>query len=139
MVAPRYLLDTSVYSQPLRRTPASAALIRWDEAGDDTCRISVVTRAEVEWGLLKSPQDRRDQMYRTILRDRLGMLPADQEVWRRFAVMKARQFRIGQPVGDLDLLIAATADLHQLVLASLNVSDFSRIEGLRWEDWSVAA
>lgn len=78
-------------------------------------------------------------MYRSILRERLGLLPADEEVWQRFAAMKARQSRIGRPVGDLDLLIAATADLHHLVLASLNVSDFSLIEGLRWEDWSVAA
>jgi predicted nucleic acid-binding protein len=50
--------------------------------------------------------------------------------------MKARQRAFGQPVSDLDLLIAATAIIHKLTLATLNRNDFSRIESLSWEDWS---
>jgi predicted nucleic acid-binding protein len=35
-----------------------------------------------------------------------------------------------------NLLIAATAACHQLTLATLNHQDFSKIEGISWEDWS---
>ena len=50
--------------------------------------------------------------------------------------MKARQHQLGSPIADLDLLIAAVAVQHDLILATLNARHFSLIEGLRWEDWS---
>ena len=50
--------------------------------------------------------------------------------------MKARQRRILKSVSDLDLLIAATGRAHELIVATLNTKDFSRIEGLAREDWS---
>lgn len=134
---PKYLLDTSVYSQPLRRSPVMPALRRWDDAGDERCVISVVCRAETEWGLLKSPDERRDQRYESLLKDRLKVLESDAECWRIFSVIKARQVLTGRIVGDLDLLIAATARRHDCIVATLNPSDFSKIEGIRWEDWSV--
>jgi predicted nucleic acid-binding protein len=57
--------------------------------------------------------------------------------WSKFAVMKARQQALGCPIDDLDLLIAASAIQHGLILATLNSRHFSLVEGLRWEDWSV--
>ena len=46
-----FLLDTSVYSQVLKRHPVAAALDRWQRAGDSDCRVSMVSVAELEWGL----------------------------------------------------------------------------------------
>jgi predicted nucleic acid-binding protein len=135
--AQKYLLDTSVYSQPLRRSPVMAALRRWDDAGDERCVISIVCRAETEWGLLKSPDPRRDHRYEALLKDRLEVLQSDAECWRIFSVMKARQIITGRIVSDLDLLIAATARCHDCIVATLNPNDFSKIEGIHWEDWSV--
>ena len=40
-------------------------------------------------------------------------------------------------VADLDLLIAATALVHDWTVATLNHADFSKIESLKWQDWSV--
>jgi len=68
---------------------------------------------------------------------RLEVLETGPKVWERFAGMKARQKKIGQKVGDLDLLIAATASSHGLTVATLNHSDFERIEGLAWENWGT--
>ena len=50
--------------------------------------------------------------------------------------MKARQDALGKPVPDMDLLIAATAVQHNLILATLDTNHFALIEGLRWENWS---
>jgi len=41
----------------------------------------------------------------------------------------------GKPVGPNDLLIAAIARAHDLVLVTHNTNEFSRITGLRLEDW----
>ncbi len=133
---PLYLLDTSVYSQPLRRRPVLAALNRWRETGDERCGISVVSVAEVEFGLHLEGREERHHRYRELLVGRLEIIPTEQEVWQDFARRKARQQILGLPVTDLDLLIACCAAFHGLTVATLNARDFSRIEGCAWVDWS---
>lgn len=133
----RYLLDTSVYSQPLRRQRVEAALAHWERSGDALCAVSAVTPAEVEWGLYKLSAPRLWKLYETVLRPRLVILPTDGAVWSRFAEMKATQAALGRPIPDLDLLIAATAVHHGLHLATLNLRHFQLIQGLRVDDWSV--
>jgi len=132
-----YLLDTSVYSQPLRRKPVNAALQRWSAAEDVRCRVSVVSVAEVEWGLHLENHPVRWEKYRHLLENRVQVLPTGEEIWHRFAQMKASQQKSGHPIADFDLLIAATASVHQLVVATLNHNDFSRIEGVGWENWAT--
>lgn len=131
-----YLLDTSVFSQPLRRRPVMNALSRWRETGDEHCSISVVSVAEVEFGLHLEGRAERHERYRELLAGRLEIIPTDAQVWQDFARRKARQQILGLPVSDLDLLIACCAACHGLTVATLNARDFSRIEGCAWEDWS---
>lgn len=131
----RWLLDTSIYSQPLKRKPVSAILKRWAQEGDHDCAICDVVRAEVEWGLHRENLDRRWITYRRDLEGRLPVLPVSPAIWSRYAIIRARQDALGRPIGDLDLLIAATAVEHDLTLATINTRHFSQIEGLRWADW----
>lgn len=133
----KWLLDTSVYSQPLRRQPIKRALEKWRDAGDSNCAISGVTLGEIHWGLHAAANDRLWDGYHALIADRLSILETSNSIWKKFAEMKARQNALGQPVSDLDLLIAATAAHHRLTIATLNHQDFSRIEGISWEDWSV--
>ena len=131
-----HLLDTSVCSQPLKRQPDLAALRLWDRLGAKAA-TSVVCLAEIEWGLHKMASERRWLEYRNAILPSLHAILPDRAAWSRFASMKARQHALGRTVQDLDLLIAATAVCHDLILATLNARHFSNIEGLRWEDWSV--
>jgi tRNA(fMet)-specific endonuclease VapC len=133
---PAYLLDTSVYSQPLRRQPVVRALERWEVTGDAQCLVSVVSVAEVEFGLHLGGNQKRQQRYEALLQGRLDVVATDSAVWQEFAKRKARQQILGLPVSDLDLLIAACAIYHRLIVATLNAKDFSKIEGCAWEDWS---
>jgi tRNA(fMet)-specific endonuclease VapC len=133
----KWLLDTSVFSQPLKKSPNLSALRRWKEASDRSCLTSIVVIAEVEWGLLSVDSERLWNGYRKLLEDRLEVLETGQKVWKRFSEIKACQKKIGQKVVDLDLLIAATASSHGLTVATLNHRGFARIEGLAWEDWSA--
>ena len=131
-----HLLDTSVCSQPLRRNPLATVLQHWDRLGTGAA-TSAVCLAEIEWGLHKLASERRWQGYRNDILPSLQALLPDRVAWSQFAAMKARQQALGRPVSDLDLLIAASAVCHDLILATLNARHFSAIEGLRWEDWSV--
>ena len=132
----KYLLDTSVYSQPLRRRPVLAALGHWRDRGDANCLVSVVSVAEVKFGLHLEGRGDRHERYQELLAGRLEVVPTDEAVWDAFARRKARQHLLGLSVCDLDLLIATCAACHQLTVATLNARDFSRIEGCAWEDWS---
>jgi len=133
----RWLLDTSVYSQPLKKKPILTALKKWEELGDLDCVISSVCAAEVEWGLHYADKQSLWDRYHHLLEGRLEVLQVTANTWSQFAKMKARQRKIGQIVSDLDLLIAASAVEHRLTVATLNRSDFQRIESLSWEDWGA--
>jgi predicted nucleic acid-binding protein len=133
----RLLLDTSVYSQPLRNRPVMAALRHWKNTGDAACATCEVVVSEVEFGLHLENSEERWRKYRHLLEGRLEILPMDREVWSSFSRIKARQCALGRPVADLDLLIAACAVRYGLGVATLNAKNFSNIEGLRWLDWST--
>ena len=133
----RYLLDTSVFSQPLLKTPVLKALERWRDAGDTACGVSAVSVAEVEFGLHLEDRLERWEKYRSLLEGRLEVLPTDAGVWQEFARRKARQQLLGRVLTDVDLLITATAAHHGLIVATLNSKDFRKVEGVAWEDWSA--
>lgn len=130
-----YLLDTSVFSQPLRNQPVITCLERWRDAGDAACRVCSVSIAEVEFGLHLENRPERWNKYQSLLEGRLEVLATDTSVWSEFAKRKARQQQLGRAVSDLDLLIASCAIHHGLTVATLNSKDFKKIDGLAWEDW----
>jgi len=113
------------------------ALQRWQGAGDSECQVSLVSVSEVEWGLHYENNQRRWKKYAALLENRLEICETGANIWSLFAKMKARQRLLGEVVSDLDLLIAATAKTNALTVATLNSRDFSRIEGLAWENWSL--
>ncbi len=130
-----HLLDTSVYSQRLRPHPLPVVIRRWRELGDSALAIPAIAEAELLYGLEKKQSDRLWREYRDYLEDRLTVLAVDKGVAAVFARLKAEQEAAGLPRADFDLLIAATALHHGLVLATLNVRHFQDFPGLRLEDW----
>jgi tRNA(fMet)-specific endonuclease VapC len=64
-------------------------------------------------------------------------LPFDDLCAEHYGLIRADLERAGAPIGASDLLIAATARAHDLVLVTHNVREFSRVVGLRLEDWEV--
>lgn len=62
-------------------------------------------------------------------------LPFDQKTASCAAAVRAQLERQGQPIGPFDLLIAGTAIANQATLVTHNTREFSRVDGLRTEDW----
>jgi predicted nucleic acid-binding protein len=135
-VALTHLLDTSVYSQPLRREWVRPAIRRWRVLGDAALCISAICEAELLQGLEHAASERLWNIYEQHLKGHLEVLPFDREVAEVYAKVYAGERRAGRERPDFDLLIAATAMAHHLVLATLNVRHFAGIEGLAVEDWS---
>lgn len=134
----RYLLDTSVFSQPIRPLPLPACQKRWQHYGDAKLAVPTMAIAEIEYGLFLKNSDKLWTAYRSILKDRLATFDFTASVASVFGEMKSRQAQLGEPVDDFDLAIAATAVAHDLIVATLNTRHFKLIENLRWEDWSEA-
>lgn len=135
-MARHYLLDTSVFSQPIRPRPLPACQEHWQRHGDTQLAVPAIAIAEIEYGLFLKDSDKLWTAYRTILKDRLESFDFTPSVAAVFGEMKATQARVGKAVDDFDLAIAATAVTHNLTLATLNKRHFQLIEGLEWEDWS---
>ena len=62
-------------------------------------------------------------------------LPFDDACAEHYGVLRASLAAAGRPIGPNDLLIAATALAHDLILVSHNVREFSRVANLKLEDW----
>ena len=131
-----HLLDTSVFSQPLKPRPLQVALDRWTALGDARLAISVISEAEIRYGLAWKAAAVQHREFEGSLIGRLPILAVDSAVARAYGSIRAELRRLGRPVADLDLLIAATAQVHKLVVATLNPKDFVVVPGLVVEDWS---
>ena len=132
-----HLFDTSVYSQPLRPLPHQAVMLRWRSLGDEKAAISALCEGEVLFGIRLKGSAKLREAYDRLLRGRLEMLPDDGEVVAVFADLKTDAVKRGRPISDMDLLIAATAKAHHLIVATLNVKHFATLEGVAVEDWST--
>ena len=64
-------------------------------------------------------------------------LPFDGQAADICGRIRASLARRGTPIGPYDFQIAAIALANNLILVSHNVDEFSRVEGLRIEDWEI--
>lgn len=135
-MALRYLLDTSVYCQPLRPAPVEPCQRKWQKLGDEQIAVPAIAIAELEYGLFLKDSERLWQAYRSILKGRMAVLDFSHSAASVFGEMKAQQNTLGKIVDDFDLAIAAIAVAHDLIVATLNHKHFQLIEGLRWENWA---
>lgn len=131
-----HLLDTSVYCQPLKPRPVPGVERRWRALGDDALAVSVICEAEILYGIELKQSARLLALYDQLLRNRLALLPVDAAVTKSFSQLKAAARKKGFAASDFDLLIAATAKAHGLIVATLNLRHFDGLPGLAVEDWS---
>lgn len=133
---PTHLVDTNIFSQWLKPAPLPSVIERWKKLGDRRLAISVICEAEILVGLELKQSANLKQRYESILKNRLKILNVDSQVAGAYAELKSNAHRLGKPCAPFDLLIAATAKTHHLILATSNARHFVGFEGLAVEDWS---
>jgi tRNA(fMet)-specific endonuclease VapC len=128
----RYLLDADTVSYALRGQGRVADRIL-QRPPSDLC-ISSITLAELGFGA----ESKKSQKLRRAIRSFVGdvaVVPFDEDAADRFAVVAAGLARAGTPIGVLDTLVAAQALALGLTVVTNNTRHFSRVPGLKVENW----
>jgi len=132
----KILLDTSVYSQPIKKKPLQRVIDHWKAYEEKDYAVSAICELEVLYGLHLAASERLWNAYRRILKGRFPILAFDEACAQRYAELQAAQAKSGRTRPAFDLMIAATALTHELALATCNAADFEGLPDLRVLDWS---
>ncbi len=129
----RYLLDTNILS-PIISDPLGALAQRiLAEPADNIC-TSIIVAAELRFGAAKKNAPRLTQRVAELL-SVIDVMPWVAPADNFYATVRAGLEKSGTPIGGNDMLIAAQALAHELVLVTDNVREFERIPGLKLENW----
>lgn len=101
----------------------------------DTFNLSIITYYEIVSGLKHCDAHKQLDLFLEFA-EQNTVLPLTQEAANVAADIYADLRRSGQPIDDIDLLIASTAIASGLVLATHNRKHFDRITQLEVQDWS---
>ena len=128
-----YLLDTNILSE-LMRHPNGEVAKRIEQVGSERVCTSIVVLAELRYGIAKSRSRRLSAQLAAIL-EGIDALPFEAPSDFAYADLRTALERNGNPIGANDMLIAAHALALGLTLVTANVREFSRVPGLRVENW----
>ena len=131
-----FLLDTNAVSEWVKGRP-NPGLIRWMESADeDRIFISVVSLAELRYGVERMTAGARRNRLEQWLRDELPLrfegriLPVDINVADAWGKTVSSCEAAGRPIGAMDAFLAATTEMHRLTLVTRNVSDFRLLKSI---------
>jgi tRNA(fMet)-specific endonuclease VapC len=131
----RLMLDTNTVSGLLKGQPNVATRLK-AAAAENVC-LSVVTEAELLFGVAKRPDAAKLRIAVDELLAAIDVLPWTSATARRYGILRTELERRGRPLGALDMMIAAHAAEHDMTLVT-NDRAFGAVLGLRIEDWTAA-
>ena len=124
------LVDTNVISEPLRQVPDDRAVAWIDAQAVETLYLSVITVAELRFGVAVLPAGkRRDRLHSRLEEDVLPVfagrvLPFDLKASEAFAILMAKAQARGKSIGKADGYIAAIAACHGFPVATRDTAPF---------------
>lgn len=128
-----WMLDTNIVSHAIRDSDGAVARRLTGTSPGDCC-LSIISLAELRFGAAKVNSDR----IRRQIDGFVALAPAvpfDHPAEVTYAKVRTDLERRGQPIGPLDLLIAAHALSLDLILVTANLREFSRVPRLKVESW----
>jgi len=97
--------------------------------------LSAVSLAELQYGAEKSSMAERNLAVVERFATRVEVLAFDQKAAIQSGQIRAELAKAGTPIGPYDVMIAGHARSEGLILVTNNVREFSRVDGLRLENW----
>ena len=136
-----YLLDTCVISELLKKRP-NHGVIQWFASHEEmSLYLSVVTLGEIQKGISKLADPLRQQPLQDWLQTRVverfnrRILPLDSRVMFVWGNTLGQDERQGIILPAVDMLIAATAIVHDMQVISRNVRDLQRCRAVVVDPW----
>ncbi len=127
-----FLLDTDICSAYLKNEPTVVSRVMLHFGA---LHLSVVTVGELlTWALRANAPAARLQGVRDLLTGS-QIVEVTLAVAEKFGEIRAALLDQGVPVGEMDLLNAATALVRNLTLVTHNLQDYTNIPGLTVDDW----
>lgn len=123
-----YLVDANVLCEPTRLAPAASA-VDWLRRHESDLVIDPIILGEIEYGILRLPKGKKRNGLERWFEEgiaRIVCLPWDSATGRRWARLLADLRRAGQEMPMKDSLVAATALIHGLTVATRNLADFRK-------------
>jgi tRNA(fMet)-specific endonuclease VapC len=131
----RYMLDTNTASYVIKGKPMEVREHLLSVPMISVC-ISVITEAELLWGVVKRPDAKRLSIAVKEFLLRVEILPWDSLAAKAYAELRTACEKAGKLLGNMDMLIAAHAKAEGTVLVT-NDKAFYHIEHvLHLEDWT---
>lgn len=135
-----YLLDTNTCIHIMNHEPPQvrAKMVEVSNAGH-TLGLSAVALHELLFGVRRSATSRQAENMKRLRRfaAALDIFDFDDPAAEEAAQLRSALTAAGTPIGPYDALIAGHALSLNAVLITNNVREFSRVPGLKYEDWTV--
>ncbi len=131
-----YMLDTNICSFIIREKPLTVKekLKAVDTDGNKIVLSSIVA-SELLYGAYKKGSPKLINTVKTFI-DFFEVLPFDLSAAEEYGKIRSFLEKKGIVIGAYDLQIAAHAKSINAALVTNNLKEFSRIEGLKIEDWT---
>jgi len=95
---------------------------------------------ELWYGVARSGRRRENaERLRVFLSGNIDVVPFSEEDAVAAGELRATLEAAGTPIGPYDVLIAGQALRSGATLVTANVSEFARVQGLAWQDWTAEA
>lgn len=131
----KYLIDTNICLYIMNKRPIDV-IKRFKKVNTGEIGISTVTISELQYGVSKSQQRKKNQIRLDEFIAPLIILSYDNDTAKTYGDIRCNLEKTGQPIGPLDLLIAAHAMSQGLIIVTNNDKEFSRIKDLKVENWA---
>ena len=130
------LIDTDTLSAIMKQRPSALTNAHAYLAVHNRLTLSVITRYEILRGLKAIRATAKEAAFAQFCGANL-IVPITDAIILRAADIYADLYQRGMLIGDADILIAATALEHGLVLVTNNTNHFNRIANLQLQNWLV--
>lgn len=131
-----HLLDTNSCVEHLRRGPASNVTGKLAAAVPGSVVLCSIVVAELLYGAYRSVRKAQNLSQVHGFCGNFRSLAFEDLAAEQYGWIRAHLTGMGRPIGPNDVLIASIALANDLTLVTNNTGEFSRVPGLKLEDWS---
>jgi tRNA(fMet)-specific endonuclease VapC len=128
-----YMLDTNILSA-LVDSPDGPVSQRVERAGSRNICTSIIAAGEIRYGVMRKSSRRLSDLVEQLLR-RIRIEPLNVPADREYGRIRLLLEKAGTLISGNDMLIAAHALATDSILVTDNVREFSRVPGLKIENW----